>query len=146
MGYSVSGQLSFGINIGNEEDNYGFEEDKTPNWAQSESPIEEAERLLYQSIGFDDDLPLDERGSDFYVARRQAQYKLGVKFQLYGVADYTSWMLVGLHVQASDGGPVTITEADLTLPEGMMKQLEHASKVLGLEDRKPRWMLTGLYF
>ena len=146
MGYSVSGQLSFGINIGNEEDNYGFDQDQTPAWAQGESPIEEAEHLLYQSVDFDDDLPIDERDKDFYTARRQAKYKLGVGFELYGVADYTSWMLVGLHVRASDGGPVTITEADLTLPEGMMDKFRHATKVLGLDDRKPRWMLTGLYF
>lgn len=146
MGYSVSGQLSFGVNIGNEENNYGFDEDRTRVWAQHKSPIEEAERLLYQSVGFDDDLPIDERGPDFYTARRQAKYKLGVNFQLYGVADYTSWMLVALHVQAPGGAPVTITEADLTLPEWTMKRFEHASQVLGLEDRKPRWMLTGLYF
>lgn len=146
MGYSVSGQLSFGINLGSSENDYGFEEDAVPEWARGKDAIGTAERLLYRSVGFDDSLPADERGADFYVAKRQAKYKLGVQFQLYGVTDHTSWMLVALHVEAPGGAPVTISEADLRLPEWTMKRFTHATKVLGLERRKPRWMLTGLYF
>lgn len=145
MGYSVTGQLSFGIDIGNEEDDYGFLDTEGPAWAKAPDAIEEAERLLYASVGFDDDVPAADRDDEFHIARRQATYRLGVAFQRYGLADYTSWMLVGLHVRALDGAPVTITEADLTLPDQMLNQFRHATRVLGLERRRPRWMLTGLY-
>lgn len=144
MGYSVTGQLSYGIPVGVAEDRFGFDNPDTPAWALEEhDPIGHAEQLLLASIGFTETWSADNDG--YHQRRAEAEQRLGVAFELFGLGDYAGYLLVAKHLRATGPIPLTVNQEVLAVPEGADATLLHASEVLGLIG-EPRWMLTGLYF
>lgn len=147
MGYSVKGQLSYGIPVGFEEDRFGFGFDNpdAPVWVQDEyDPIGHATQLLLASVaGFTETW---SEGNDGYHRRRaEAEKRLGVTFELFGLGDYAGYLLAAKHLHASGPWPVTIDKEALAVPDDANATLLHAAEVLGLPC-EPAWMLTGLYF
>lgn len=145
MGMSVKGQLSYGFKVGFIEERCGFAYDDPamPPWLREEDAIGEAERLLLASVGFTETW---HEGNDGYFARRKdAEQRLGVSFELFGYGDYAGYLLVAEHRQSGQGVPLDIDPATLTVPDGTDEQLLRAAAVLRIE-RRPRWILTGLYF
>lgn len=140
MVYTPQGQLSYGFDLGNQDNYFGFKEDDRPAWTHAENPILAAEEALLASVGYNAEGLID---GSLHEARDKAIAQLGVDLKRYGTEESSWWMLTGLHIATIGSGPADVVQADLTLPERLPQRLSHAANVLKIPGR-PRWMLTAL--
>ena len=177
MGQSLSTKIVYGYSIGGEADGWQFEEYdeaeyemRWPEWVEldgdgdDEYPrpddfISQAQdRLLTQLTGFklfdygDYSGPLPPDSYDH--EKNAAEKRLGLKFVLHGVGDWTEWCL-GFEMARSSS---SISELDAELIAGMLNplnmadmdyRLREAIRVLQLHPKAqatPRLLLLASYF
>lgn len=174
MGRSLSTKIVYGYDIGsqNSDDGWKFEEYdastyevKWPEWVKQEDLDEEEPddfitqakaRLLIELTGFRE-LEYDDPAAlttEYYKLKRAAEKRLGLDFEIYGVGDYTEWVLGFELACESDGMGVLDQEliAALLNPLNMADmdyRLGEAVRVLQLHPKgqaAPRLLLLAAYF
>jgi len=173
MGRSLSTKIVYGYDIGGREDGWNFEEYddreyrmKWPEWVVTDDPdadpdddpddfVSQAQdRLLAELTDFKE-IPWDQpRPDDYYSKKNAAEKALGIEFEIYGVSDYTQWVIGFELARESDG----IGEIDSALIAAMLNPLNMADmdyrlgqalRVLQLHPRgqlAPRLLLLASYF
>lgn len=169
MGSSLSTKIVYGYDIGGGGEGWNFEEYddseyemKWPGWVDlggiEEDPgnfISQAqERLLAELTDFRE-IPWDQpRPGDYYSQKNAASNALGIKFDIYGVSDYTEWV-IGFEMARDHDG---IGEIDSQLIASMLNPLNMADmdyrlgqalRVLQLHPKgqlAPRLLLLASYF
>lgn len=172
MGRSLSTKIVYGYDIGSQDsdDGWNFEEFdaheyemKWPEWVVRKDVDDDAEdfisqakdRLLTELTGFKI-LEYDDPAmpGDYYEKKRAAEKQLGIEFEIYGVGDYTEWVIGFEMAKERDG----ISEIDSALIAGMLNPLNMADmdyrlgqaiRVLQLHPKgqlAPRLLLLASYF
>jgi hypothetical protein len=173
MGQYLSTKIVYGYDIGSArgDDGWKFEEFDAkaykmnwPDWVDLTDMDEDDEpddftsqaqdRLLTELTGFKimeyDDPAIP---SDYYAKKRAAEDKLGIEFEIYGVGDYTEWVMgftLAHEDEFSELNPELI--AGLLNPINMADmdyRLRDAIRVLQLHPKNqvaPRLLLIASYF
>ncbi len=155
MGQSTNAVLAYGYDLGGDESEWKIEEAGEygawePDWHHDEETdlISAAEQRLLESVGFAETY---EDGADGYFRReREAQERLGVKFESYCSGDYPMWVLAAHKITVYRGDSEVIDPAELAaLPErnGWDAKLQAAVKTLGITPKqaKPAWLLVSYW-
>jgi hypothetical protein len=177
MGRSLSTKIVYGYDIGsqNGDDGWKFEEYdaseyriKWPEWVQLDDEDSDGEpddfisqakdRLLSELTSFKDSDDWDSSDQKvsraYYDQKHAAKKKLGIDFEIYGVGDYTEWVMGFEMGHDYDGigelDPALI--ATLLNPLNMADmdyRLREAVRVLQLRPKgqiAPRLLLLASYF
>lgn len=172
MGRNLSTKIVYGYDIGsaNGDDGWKFEEFNRstyemewPDWVEREVGDEDdpddfisqaKDRLLTQITGFQT-LGYDEIWPDsYYKQKNDAQKRLGIEFEIYGVGDYTEWVM-GFEM-ARDSDSISVLDQELIASllnplnlADMDYRLREAIRVLQLKPKgqpAPRLFLLASYF
>lgn len=173
MGRSLSTKIVYGYDIGsqNSDDGWKFEEydaaDYRMHWPEWVTELDDDDdepddfitqakgRLLTELTGFKVRTDYSEEWPDsYYKEKHAAEKRLGLEFEIYGVGDYTEWVLGFEMARESDG----IGEIDSELIAALLNplnmadmdyRLREAVRVLGLHPKAqpaPRLLLLASYF
>lgn len=174
MGRSLSTKIVYGYDIGsqNSDDGWNFEEFdastyemKWPEWVteldddEPDDFITQAKaRLMSKLGGFEDSDDWESNDPEvsrtYYDRKRAAEKRLGLDFEIYGVGDYTEWVLGFELARERDGFGELDQELIATLlnPLNMADmdyRLREAIRVLQLHPKgqaAPRLLLLASYF
>lgn len=154
MGRSLSTKLVYGYDLGGGEDEWKVREvdeygGLTVDWFGEDDNdfVGSAQRRLLAAAGFTE--TWETRKDDGYYAReREAEAGLGVKFDWYGVGDYSEHVLVAHKIDIYGAAVVDLT-ALTTHPNRAMwdAALSSALEALAVTptQERPGWILCSYY-
>ncbi len=156
MGRSLSAKLVYGYDLGGGEDEWKIhevDEDGTlaVSWYDDDEDDADfataAEDHLLNAIGFTE--KWGDCDDDGYFGReREAKARLGVKFEWYGLSDYSETLLIAHEVEVC--GAMTVDPGALANHPDLAKwdtALASAITALGITPTqdKPGWILCAYY-
>lgn len=160
MGYSATGILTYGVDLGGERDGWKIQdvdrwEEWRPSWLKPDEDGDYAEasyeddamRALLAAAGFTE---TDWEAEGYSARKRAAEQRVGVEFTLHGHYEGCRELALTTFVYSESGRGPTLVDPDViaTAPTELWDgRIEDALRVLGIKpmQENPGWLLTSWY-